>query len=149
MLQSILTLNLVLYNNTPSILRAEVRPIVYLRPEENEPFLNLYNEGWSTIGFTRHYDHCARGDYDDGEIGGMITGRGNRNTRRKPVPVPLCPPQNPHASLDAKPGRRGGKPATNRYGTAKISLRRKCIKDFARPEKFSLYVVIRISCLPS
>jgi hypothetical protein len=28
----------------------------------------------------------APGDYDDGEIGGMI-GRGNRNTRRKPAPV--------------------------------------------------------------
>jgi hypothetical protein len=31
------------------------------------------------------------GDYDDGEIGGMI-GRGNRSTRRKPAPVP---PTNP------------------------------------------------------
>jgi hypothetical protein len=37
------------------------------------------------------------GDCDDGEIGGMI-GRGNRNTRRKPAPVPLCPPQTPHAA---------------------------------------------------
>jgi hypothetical protein len=36
------------------------------------------------------------GDYD-GEIGGMI-GRGNRSTRRKPAPVPLCPPQSPHAA---------------------------------------------------
>jgi hypothetical protein len=36
-------------------------------------------------------------DYDDGEIGGMMIGRGNRNTRRKPAPVPLCPPQTPHA----------------------------------------------------
>jgi hypothetical protein len=36
------------------------------------------------------------GDYDDGEIGGMI-GRGKRSTRRKPVPVPLCP-QTPHAA---------------------------------------------------
>jgi hypothetical protein len=34
---------------------------------------------------------AAPGDYDDGEIGGMI-GRGNRSTRRKPAPVPLCPP---------------------------------------------------------
>jgi hypothetical protein len=34
----------------------------------------------------------ALGDYDDGEIGGMI-GRGNRSTRRKPVPMTLCPPQ--------------------------------------------------------
>jgi hypothetical protein len=38
----------------------------------------------------------APGDYDDGEIGGMI-GRGNRSTRRKPAPTPLCPPQNLHA----------------------------------------------------
>jgi hypothetical protein len=39
----------------------------------------------------------APGDYDDGEIGGMKIGRGNRSTRRKPAPVPLCPPQIPHA----------------------------------------------------
>jgi hypothetical protein len=39
----------------------------------------------------------APGDCDDGEIGGMI-GRGNRSTRRKPAPVPLCPPQTPHAA---------------------------------------------------
>jgi hypothetical protein len=39
----------------------------------------------------------APGDYDNGEIGGMI-GRGNRSTRRKRVPVPLCPPQTPHAA---------------------------------------------------
>jgi hypothetical protein len=38
----------------------------------------------------------ASGDYDVGEIGGMI-GRGNRSTRRNPTPVPLCPPQTPHA----------------------------------------------------
>jgi hypothetical protein len=39
----------------------------------------------------------APADYDDGEIGGMI-GNGNRSTRRKPAPVPLCPPQTPHAA---------------------------------------------------
>jgi hypothetical protein len=39
----------------------------------------------------------APGDYDDGEIGGMI-GRGNRSTQRKPAPVPLCPLQTPHAA---------------------------------------------------
>jgi hypothetical protein len=39
----------------------------------------------------------APGEYDDREIGGMI-GRGNRSTRRKPAPVPLCPPQTPHAA---------------------------------------------------
>jgi hypothetical protein len=35
----------------------------------------------------------APGDYDDEEFGGMKIGRGNRSTRRKPAPVPLCPPQ--------------------------------------------------------
>jgi hypothetical protein len=40
----------------------------------------------------------APGDYDDGEIGGMMIGRGNQSTRRKPAPVPLCPPQTPHAA---------------------------------------------------
>jgi hypothetical protein len=38
----------------------------------------------------------APGDYDDEEFGGMMIGRRNRNTRRKPAPVPLCPPQIPH-----------------------------------------------------
>jgi hypothetical protein len=39
----------------------------------------------------------APGDYDDdGEFGGMIS-RETRSTRRKPVPVPLCLPQTPHA----------------------------------------------------
>jgi hypothetical protein len=40
----------------------------------------------------------APGDYDDGEIGGIF-GRGNRSSQRKATPVPLCPPQTPHAAL--------------------------------------------------
>jgi hypothetical protein len=61
----------------------------------------------------------APGDYDDGEIGGMI-GRGNRTTRRKPSPSAALSTTNPTCCPDANPGRRGGKPATNRlsYGTA-------------------------------
>jgi hypothetical protein len=47
----------------------------------------------------------APGDYDE-EFGGMKIGRGNRSTRRKSAPVPLCPGSNL--------GCRGGKPATNR-----------------------------------
>jgi hypothetical protein len=39
----------------------------------------------------------ALGDYDDGEIVGMIGG-GNRSTQRKPAPMPLCPPQTPYAA---------------------------------------------------
>jgi hypothetical protein len=45
----------------------------------------------------------APGDCDDGEFGGMKIGRGNRSTRRKPVPVPLCPPQIPLARPGLEP----------------------------------------------
>jgi hypothetical protein len=42
---------------------------------------------------TNHRIVPAPGDYEDGEFGGMMIGRGNRSTRRKPAAVPLCPPQ--------------------------------------------------------
>jgi hypothetical protein len=35
------------------------------------------------------------GEGDCEAIGGMKIGRGNRSTRRKPAPAPLCPPQIP------------------------------------------------------
>jgi hypothetical protein len=37
-----------------------------------------------------------------GAIGGMEIGRGNRSTRRKPAPAPLCPPQIPHDQTRAE-----------------------------------------------
>jgi hypothetical protein len=61
------------------------------------------------------------GDCEDGEFGGMKTGRDNRSTRRKPAPAPLCAPQiETWPNLGANPACRGGKPATNRlrYGAA-------------------------------
>jgi hypothetical protein len=48
----------------------------------------------------------APGDYDDGEIGGMI-GRGNRSTQRKPAPMPLTPPQISHDLTGREPGPPG------------------------------------------
>jgi hypothetical protein len=62
----------------------------------------ILGEGWSAIRSTRHCGHqwpivSAPSDYNDGEIGGM-NGTGNRSSRRKPSPVPLCPPQTPHAA---------------------------------------------------
>jgi hypothetical protein len=33
----------------------------------------------------------APGDCEDGEFGGIKIDRGNRSTRRKPAPAPLCP----------------------------------------------------------
>jgi hypothetical protein len=35
-------------------------------------------------------------DGDCGAVAGMKIGKGNRSNRRKPAPVPLCPPQIPH-----------------------------------------------------
>jgi hypothetical protein len=46
----------------------------------------------------------ARGDYEDGKFGGMMIGAGNRSTRRKPAPVPFCPPQIPHDLRGSEPG---------------------------------------------
>jgi hypothetical protein len=63
--------------------------------------LNWYSGGWNPSS-TRHCGHQwpivpAPGDYDVGEVSGMI-GRGDRSTRRKPARLPLCPPQTPHAA---------------------------------------------------
>jgi hypothetical protein len=65
----------------------------------------------------------ALDDYDAGEIGGMMIGRENRSNRRKPVPSPALSTTNSTCCPDENPGRRGGKPATNRlsYGTVQIS----------------------------
>jgi hypothetical protein len=74
-----------------------------MRPPQIK-FLNWYSGGWSPTGSLGTAAAIrpivqAPGDYDDGEIGEKMTiGRGNRSTRRKPAPVPLCPPQTPHAA---------------------------------------------------
>jgi hypothetical protein len=36
------------------------------------------------------------GDGDCGETGGMKIDKGNRSTRRKPAPAPVCSPQIPY-----------------------------------------------------
>jgi hypothetical protein len=45
----------------------------------------------------------APGDYEDGEFGGMMIGKENQSTRRKPAPVPFCPPQIPHDLTGREP----------------------------------------------
>jgi hypothetical protein len=88
-------------------------------------FFCFHGLGWDWVRLVRRqlfdllYQPRMRGDNDCGAIGGMRIGRGNQNTRRRPAPVPFCPPQIPD-DLDSKSGRRGGKPANNRlsYGTA-------------------------------
>jgi hypothetical protein len=41
-------------------------------------------------------------DGDCGAIGGIKIGRGNRSTRKKPAPAPLCPPKIPHDQIRAR-----------------------------------------------
>jgi hypothetical protein len=69
------------------------------------PFFFLIGIVWGVIQLgplgtatTNRPTVLAPGDYDDGDIGGMMIVRGNRSTRRKPTPVLLCPPQTPHAA---------------------------------------------------
>jgi hypothetical protein len=82
----------------------------------------------------------APGDYDNGEIGGMI-GRGNRSTRRKPAPVQLCPQQTPHAARTrTRAVAVGGQRLTAelRHGQA-IRLRPNLLKDSGLRGKVSLF----------
>jgi hypothetical protein len=69
----------------------------------NELFFFLVFLGWvrliplgtsATVGLL--YQPRMIDDVDYEAVGGMRIGRGNRSTRRKPAPVPLCPPQIPH-----------------------------------------------------
>jgi hypothetical protein len=74
----------------------------YLNMRDQLIFLNGILGGGIHLGplgtaATNRPTVLAPGDYDDREIDGMTTGRGNRSTRRKPAPMPLCPPQTPHA----------------------------------------------------
>jgi hypothetical protein len=61
----------------------------------------------------------APGDCEDGEFfGGMKIGRGNRSTRRKPAPAPLCLPQIP---LDHNRDRTQAA-AVASYGAAQVEV---------------------------
>jgi hypothetical protein len=64
----------------------------------------------------------ALGDYDDGEIGGMI-GR-ETEVLRENCPNAALSTTNPTCCPDANPGCCGGKPVPNRlsYGKAKCKL---------------------------
>jgi hypothetical protein len=89
-----------------------------------------------TMDNVQNHNICTKAVYyllyqpqmiDDGDCEafcGMKSGRGNRSTRRKPAPAPLCPPQIPHVDPGSIPSRRSGKPATNRlsYGAALLSM---------------------------
>jgi hypothetical protein len=63
-------------------------------------FFLVFSDGWDWIHLVRRPPfgllYQPRIDDEWGVVGGMIIGRGNRSTRRKTTPVPLCPPQIPH-----------------------------------------------------
>jgi hypothetical protein len=62
----------------------------------------------------------APGDYDDGDIGGMMTGRGKYS--EKTCPSAAFSTTNPTFCPDANSGRRRGKTATNSFSYGLILL---------------------------
>jgi hypothetical protein len=65
-------------------------------------YFDFFLMGWDWVHlvqrplFGQLYQPRTIDDYDCGAIDGMRICRGNRSTRIKPAPVPLCPPQIPH-----------------------------------------------------
>jgi hypothetical protein len=60
--------------------------------------------------------------YDDGEIGGMMIGKGNRSTREKTCPSTAMSTTNPTCLPGREPGLPRWEARTNRlsYGTARL-----------------------------
>jgi hypothetical protein len=87
-------------------------------------FLNWYNEGWSPIGSTRHcgqhYAYCARSWWLWWWRNWWNDWQGQPKYSEKTWPSVALSTINPTCYPDAKPGRWGGEPATNRlsYGMA-------------------------------
>jgi hypothetical protein len=90
-------------------------------------------------------------DDDYGAVGGMRIGRGNRSTRRKPVPVPFCPPQIPHdLTWDQTRAAAVGNlrltswaMARPRQGTIPVYTRKKWGEPWTSQDSLSWYPVIR------
>jgi hypothetical protein len=68
----------------------------------------------------------APGDYDDGEFGGIKIGRGNRSTRRKPAPAPLCTPQIPLENRARTRAAAVGSRQLTAWAMARLSLHLQC-----------------------
>jgi hypothetical protein len=92
-------------------------------------FLFFGGVGWDWIYLVRRplsgllYQHRMT-DYECGTVSGIRIGRGNRSTRRKPAPVPLCPPQIPH---DLTLARTGAAAVGSRWLTAWAMARPNCV----------------------
>jgi hypothetical protein len=90
-------------------------------------FFNWYS-GWRVVELgplataaTNRPIVPAPGDYDDGEIGGMMIGRGNRSARRKPAPVLLCPSQTRHTARTRTRAATAGSQRLIAWATARPS----------------------------
>jgi hypothetical protein len=73
---------------------------------EHNCFIRIMGDGVQT-GSTWYVGHFwplvpGPGDCEDGEFGGIETGRGNQSTRRKPAPTPIYPPQIPLDQTQAR-----------------------------------------------
>jgi hypothetical protein len=89
----------------------------------------------------------APGDCDDGKFYGMKIGRRNRSTRRKPAPAPLSLPQIPLAIPGLEnPGRRGGKPATNRLSYGAALALWICVLGHALETKYNQKSLLFVGC---
>jgi hypothetical protein len=64
-----------------------------------------------------------------GTVSGMKIGKGNRTTRRKPAPVPICPPQIA-PDLGSNPDRRGRKPGANHLDSNSYEKHKKVAYNF-------------------
>jgi hypothetical protein len=92
-------------------------------------FLVSWGGGWNWVHLVRRpltglfYQHRTIDD-ECGVVGGMRIGTGNWSTRRKRVPGATLSSKNPTwPAPGSNPGRRGGKPATNRLSyCAALSL---------------------------
>jgi hypothetical protein len=82
----------------------------------------------------------APGDYDEGEIDGMIC-RGNRSTRRKPVPMPLCPPQTPQAARTRTRAAVVGSQRLTAWGTARPKSVPKLLIPSVLPTRYLVQIL--------
>jgi hypothetical protein len=87
----------------------------------------------------------APDDYDNREIGGMI-GRGNRSTRRKPVPMPLCSPQTPQAVRTRTRVAALGSQWLTAWATARPGCKLNYIYVFCHVPTLYLYYVRCFTC---
>jgi hypothetical protein len=81
---------------------AHILCIQALRFQPYASYLCFLWVGWDWVHLVRRrliglwYQPRMTDDDECGAVGGMRIGRGSRSTRRKPAPVPFCPPQIPH-----------------------------------------------------